>query len=78
MGRQNNFEITLTDLEKPSLDITVRNLEDNKVDSSKVDVKFCRWGQHPAPWCDKPMSEEDFNPGEGAFDLIIGSDIVFF
>ena len=24
------------------------------------------------------MSEADFNPGEGTFDLIIGSDIIFF
>ena len=24
------------------------------------------------------MTDADFNPGEGAFDLIIGSDIIFF
>ncbi len=24
------------------------------------------------------MIDADFNPGEGAFDLIIGSDIIFF
>ena len=70
--------MTLTDLEKESLDITKRNLVNNDIDVSNVEVEFCRWGQHPASWCQTPMTEYDFNPGEGAFDLIIGSDIVYF
>ena len=78
MGRQNDFKMTLTDLEKPSLDITTLNLEANGIEKSVVNVSFCKWGQHPANWCKTPMSDVDFNPGEGAFDLIIGSDIIFF
>ena len=70
--------MTLTDLEKESLEITQQNLVLNDIDDPNVDVKFCRWGQHPAAWCKTEMSEADFNPGEGAFDLIIGSDIIFF
>ena len=44
MGRKDDFKMTLTDLEKPSLDITIMNLDTNGVDKSLVDVQFCRWG----------------------------------
>ena len=36
--------MTLTDLEKESLDITKKNLVNNDIDGTNVEVEFCRWG----------------------------------
>lgn len=74
------FELTMTDICEKSLKVIERNLKNNKIEHP-VTVQQFEWGIHkegPSELIDARFRQEGFPmQHEGAFDLVICSDVVY-
>ena len=70
---RSNYRIVLTDLEKPSLDITDENVALNGLPASQVSTEYFRWGEH----AEETGVEKDFGGKAREYDLILGSDVIY-